>query len=84
MSDPFDWRNSKSQINWKSLERSRKSSYQMSRHVNEQRKKGIEPSASCATRPGAYLGGLPKDYTTEMPFMPHRRDSAKKRGKEND
>jgi hypothetical protein len=81
MSDAFDWRNTKSQINWKSLERSRKSSYQMSRHVNEQRKKGIEPSASCATRPDAYLGGLPKDYTTEMPEMPLHKRSLNRKAK---
>jgi hypothetical protein len=47
----------------------------MTRHINEQRKKGIEPSAPYA----ASVGGWPQDYTTEMPEMPlHKRSLNRK------
>ena len=37
MNDPFDWRNYKPQISMRDLEKARRNSYQMTRHVNEQR-----------------------------------------------
>jgi hypothetical protein len=80
MNNPFDLSTYKPQINMKDSERSRKSSYQMSRYVNEQRKKGVELFSSCASRADAYAGGVPKDYATDMPVMPlHERTIAKKR-----
>lgn len=80
MNNPFDLSTYKPQIDMKDSERSRKSSYQMSRYVNEQRKKGIELFTSCAARANAYEGGSPKEYATEMPVMPlHNRSVARKR-----
>jgi hypothetical protein len=74
--NPFDWRNYKPQISMADIERARKSAYQQTRVVNEKRKQGIEPSAPYA----ASVGGIPQDYTTEMPEMPiHKRSAQKKR-----
>ena len=73
--NPFDWRNYKPTISMADIERARKSAYQQTRVVNEQRKKGIEPSAPYA----ASIGGWPQDYTTEMPEMPlHKRSLNRK------
>ena len=77
--NPFDWRNYKPTINMADIERARKSSYQQTRVVNEQRKKGIEPSKPYANS----LGGIPQDYTTNMPIMPlHERSAQRKRRQE--
>ena len=74
--NPFDWRNYKPTISMADVERARKSAYQQTRVVNEQRKRGIEPSKPYASS----FGGIPQDYTTEMPVMPmHKRSAARKR-----
>jgi hypothetical protein len=79
MNNPFDWKNYKPTINMADIERARKSSYQQARLVNEKRKQGIEPSKPYANS----LGGIPQDYTTEMPVMPlHKRTAQKKRRQE--
>lgn len=79
MTNPFDWRNYKPTINMADIERARKSSYQQARLVNEKRKQGIEPSKPYANS----MGGIPQDYTTEMPVMPLTKKSiANKRRKE--
>jgi len=76
MNNPFDWKNYKPTISMADIERARKSSYQQARLVNEKRKQGIEPSKPYANS----LGGIPQDYTTDMPVMPlHERTIAKKR-----
>jgi hypothetical protein len=78
MTNPFDLKNYKPVIDMSDIERARKSSYQQARLVNEKRKAGIEPSKPYANS----LGGLPQDYTTEMPVMPiHKRSAQKKRKK---
>ena len=63
MNDPFDWKNYKPVINMADIEKARRNAYQATRHVNEQRKRGIEPSSPYANSPD----GLPQDYATEMP-----------------
>ena len=74
--NPFDWKNYQPQISMADIERARKSAYQQTRVVNEQRKAGIEPSKPYANS----MGGIPQDYTTEMPVMPmHKRSAARKR-----
>lgn len=73
--DPFDWRNYKPTLNFKDLEKARRNAYQASRYVNEQRKRGIEPSGPYAERQGAYQGGLPQDYAMDMPVMPQHKRS---------
>jgi hypothetical protein len=76
MTNPFDLKNYKPVIDMSDIERARKSAYQQTRVVNEQRKKGIEPSRPYANS----FGGIPQDYTTEMPEMPiHKRSAQKKR-----
>jgi hypothetical protein len=76
MNNPFDWRNYKPTISMADIERARKSAYQQTRVVNEQRKQGIEPSKPYANS----MGGIPQDYTTEMPVMPiHKRSAARKK-----
>lgn len=77
--NPFDWKNYKPTISMADVERARKSAYQQTRVVNEQRKAGIEPSKPYANS----LGGIPQDYTTEMPVMPiHKRSAARKKRQE--
>jgi len=79
MNDPFDWKNYQPQISMADIERARKSAYQQTRLVNEKRKQGIEPSKPYANS----MGGIPQDYTTEMPVMPmHKRSVQKKRKQE--
>jgi hypothetical protein len=76
MNNPFDLANYKPQVSMADIERARKSAYQQTRVVNEQRKKGIEPSRPYANS----FGGIPQDYTTEMPVMTiHKRSAQKKR-----
>jgi hypothetical protein len=78
MNNPFDWKNYKPTISMADIERARKSSYQQARLVNEKRKQGIEPSKPYANS----LGGIPQDYTTDMPVMPlHKRSAAKKKAR---
>ena len=80
MNNPFDWRNYKPQVSMKDLESARKSSYQMTRFINDQRRQGIEPSRPYAERNKAHLAGVPQEYTVEMPVMPlHNRSAARKR-----
>ena len=74
MNNPFDWENYKPVINMADIEKARRSAYQASRHVNEQRKQGIEPSQPYANSPG----GKPQDYTMEMPKMPLHKRSVKR------
>ena len=77
--NPFDWKNYKPTISMADVERARKSAYQQTRLVNEKRKAGIEPSKPYANS----FGGIPQDYTTEMPVMPLTKKSiANKRRKE--
>jgi hypothetical protein len=76
MTNPFDLKNYKPVIDMSDIERARKSAYQQTRLVNEKRKAGIEPSKPYANS----FGGIPQDYTTEMPVMPlHKRTAQKKR-----
>jgi hypothetical protein len=76
MNNPFDLANYKPTISMTDVERARKSAYQQTRVVNEQRKQGIEPSKPYANS----FGGIPQDYTTEMPVMTiHKRSAQKKR-----
>lgn len=78
MNNPFDWRNYKPTISFADLEKARRNAYQMTHHINEQRKQGIEPSQPYANSPG----GKPQDYTMEMPKMPmHKR--SERRSKAN-
>ena len=70
MNNPFDLANYKSTLSFSDLEKARRNAYQATRHVNEQRKRGIEPSSPYANSPG----GLPQDYATEMPELQmHKR-----------
>lgn len=78
MNNPFDWRNYKPTISFADLEKARRNAYQMTHHINEQRKQGIEPSQPYANS----VGGRPQDYTMEMPVMPmHKRSKANKEKK---
>jgi hypothetical protein len=75
MNNPFDLKNYKPQVSFDDLEKARKSAYQMTQHINKQRKQGIEPSKSY----GARAGGVPQDYTMDMPDMPiHKKTLMKK------
>jgi hypothetical protein len=79
MNDPFDWKNYKPQISMRDLEKARRNAYQMTRYVNEQRKKGVEPSAPYSERTAVHLGSEPKDMVVEMPVMPlHKRSLDRK------
>jgi hypothetical protein len=69
MNDPFDWRNYTPTISLKSMETSRRASYQASRVVNQKRLAGVEPSAPYAERTAAHLAALPGQMTVEMPKM---------------
>ena len=76
--NPFDWKNYKPTISMADIEKARRNAYQMTRHVNEQRKKGIEPSQSYGSR----ASGVPQDYTMAMPVMPlHKRSVRRSRSK---
>ena len=76
--NPFDWKNYVPVLNMSDIERARRSAYQMSRYVNEQRRQGIEPSSPYANS----RGGVPQDYTMEMPVMPmHKRSEKRSRAK---
>lgn len=77
MSNPFDLASYVPQVSMRDQEKVRRSAYQMSRYVNEQRKKGIEPSAPYATS----VGGVPQDYTTEMPAMPPHKKTLQARAR---
>ena len=80
MNNPFDWKNYKPQISMKDVESARKSAYQMTRFINDQRRQGIEPSRPYAERNKAHLAGIPQDYTMDMPAMPlHERTLARRR-----
>ena len=77
--NPFDWKNYQPQISMADIERARKSAYQQTRLVNEKRKAGIEPSKPYANS----FGGIPQDYTTDMPVMTiHKRSAQRKRRQE--
>ena len=82
MNDPFDWKNYKPQISMRDLEKARRNSYQMTRHVNEQRKKGIEPSAPYSDRTAPYLSAEPKDMVVEMPVMPVHKKTLERHARE--
>lgn len=74
--NPFDWKNYQPQISMADVERARKSAYQQTRVVNDQRKQGIEPSKPYANS----MGGIPQEYTLDMPVMPlHNKSEARKR-----
>ena len=70
MNNPFDLANYKPQLDMRDQEKARRNAYQMTHHINEKRKNGIEPSVPY----GARASGIPQDYTMEMPVMPmHKR-----------
>jgi len=76
MNNPLDWRNYTPTISMADIERVRKSSYQQTRVVNDQRKQGVEPSKPYANS----KGGVPQEYVLDMPVMPlHDRSAARKR-----
>ena len=76
MNNPFDWKNYQPTISMADVERARKSAYQQTRVVNDQRKQGVEPSKPYANS----MGGVPQEYTLDMPVMPlHNRSEARKR-----
>ena len=77
MNNPFDWKNYKPTISFADLEKARRNAYQMTHHINEKRKQGVEPSAAY----GASYGGVPQDYATEMPVMPMHKRSMQRREK---
>lgn len=80
MNNPFDWRNYQPQVSMADVERARKSAYQQTRVVNDQRKQGVEPSKPYAQRNKAHLAGVPQEYVLDMPVMPlHDRSAARKR-----
>lgn len=65
--NPFDWKNYKPVIDMKDLNVAWRNSYSMSRHINEQRAQGKEPSPPY----GNSAGALPQAYVTtvEMPKL---------------
>jgi hypothetical protein len=80
MNNPFDLKNYKPQVSFDDLEKARKSAYQMTQHINKQRKQGIEPSKSYGSR----VSGVPQDYTMDMPDMPmHKRSLNRKARKQS-
>ena len=78
MNNPFDWKNYEPHINMKDIERSRRTSYQASRIVNEKRKSGVEPSLPYSERKAAHIAATPKQMTVDMPGMLNHK---KRRGK---
>jgi hypothetical protein len=77
MNNPFDLKNYKPQLDMRDIEKARRNAYQMTRFVNEQRKRGIEPSAPYA----ASVGGWPQDYTMDMPAMPMHKKTLRKKAR---
>lgn len=71
MNNPFDWKNYKPIVDMKDLNVAWRNSYNMSRHINEKRKNGIEPSKPYGDSPG----GVPQEYvtTTAMPKLKKQR-----------
>jgi hypothetical protein len=74
MNNPFDLKNYKPVIDMSDIEKARRNAYQMTHHINEKRKNGIEPSVPY----GARASGVPQDYTMEMPVMPMHKRSVKR------
>lgn len=74
MNNPFDLKNYKPVIDMSDIEKARRSAYQMTHHINEKRKNGIEPSVPY----GARASGVPQDYTMNMPVMPMHKRSIKR------
>jgi hypothetical protein len=74
MTNPFDLKNYKPVIDMSDIEKARRNAYQMTHHINEKRKAGIEPSVPY----GARASGVPQDYTMEMPVMPMHKRSVKR------
>ena len=74
MNNPFDLKNYKPVIDMSDIEKARRNAYQMTHHINEKRKAGIEPSQPYANS----FGGIPQDYTMEMPVMPMHKRSVKR------
>jgi hypothetical protein len=77
MNNPFDWQNYKPTISMRDVEKARKVAYQVSHHVNEQRKQGFEPSSPYANS----RGGVPQDYVTDMPVMPVHKKTLQARAR---
>jgi hypothetical protein len=77
LNNPFDLKTYKPQLDMRDIEKARRNAYQMTRFVNEQRKRGIEPSAPYA----ASVGGWPQDYVTEMPEMPMHKKTLRKKAR---
>jgi hypothetical protein len=85
MNNPFDWKNYKAVISFSDLEKARRSAYQMSRYINEQRRTGVEPSAPYSERTDLNLGSLPQDMVVDMPVMPvHKKTIQARRRKQNE
>jgi hypothetical protein len=83
MNNPFDWQNYKPTISFSDLEKARRSAYQMSRYINEQRRTGVEPSAPYSERTD--LGSLPQDMVVDMPVMPvHKKTAQARKRKQNE
>ncbi len=68
--NPFDVASYVPQVSMRDQEKVRRSAYQMSRYVNEQRRRGIEPSAPYSERTDLNLGSEPQEMVVEMPAMP--------------
>lgn len=81
MSNPFDLANYVPQVSMRDQEKVRRSAYQMSRYVNEQRKKGIEPSAPYSERTDLNLGSEPQEMVVEMPAMPLHKKTLQARAR---
>lgn len=80
MNNPFDLKTYKPQVSMADVERARKSAYQQTRVINDQRKQGVEPSKPYAQRNKSHLAGIPQEYTLDMPVMPlHNKSEARKR-----
>jgi predicted HicB family RNase H-like nuclease len=81
MNNPFDLASYVPQVSMRDQEKVRRSAYQMSRYVNEQRRRGIEPSAPYSERTDLNLGSEPQEMVVEMPAMAlHKKTlQAKKR-----
>ena len=77
MNNPFDLANYKPQISMRDREKARKVAYQVSHHINEQRKNGVEPSSPYA----GSRGGVPQDYVTDMPVMPVHKKTLQARAR---
>jgi hypothetical protein len=69
MNNPFDLKNYKPQVCLKDVERSRRTSYQAMRVVNEKRKNGIEPCAPIAFGEIKHVISKPTDLALNVPKM---------------